>query len=86
MQFAYDINYGVAKYKAKHIGHDIAKILKMMTRNMTVGVEGIHLVGHGLGAHIVGFTGKKLFGKIPRITGNCIYFVLLYYMLLFYRH
>ena len=36
----------------------------------------MHLVGHSLGAHVVGFLGKKIqelgYGKVPRITGKII--------------
>lgn len=68
-QFSYDIMYASAKINAKYIGDDIANVLKMLTDNMSVGSENIHLIGHGLGAHIVGHTGNELNGEISRITG-----------------
>ncbi|XP_015373142.1 PREDICTED: pancreatic lipase-related protein 2-like isoform X2 [Diuraphis noxia] len=68
MQFSFDILYESAKINSKYIGYDIANVLKILTNNMSVGSENIHLIGHGLGAHIVGYTGKKLSGKISRIT------------------
>ncbi|XP_022170469.1 pancreatic lipase-related protein 2-like [Myzus persicae] len=68
-QYATDLSYSVARARAKHIAHDIAKILKRITYNMTVGVETMHLIGHSMGAHIVGFVGKELPDQIPRITG-----------------
>lgn len=38
---------------------------------MTVGVHGLHLIGHSMGAHITGFVGKILIDPaIPRITGK----------------
>ena len=36
------------------------------------GIGNLHLVGHSLGAHVVGFAGKKaqeLGHMVPRITG-----------------
>ncbi|CAI6364846.1 unnamed protein product [Macrosiphum euphorbiae] len=69
MQFSFDIMYASAKINAKYIGYDIAKVLNILSKDTSVGSENIHLIGHGLGAHIVGYTGKKLSGKISRITG-----------------
>ena len=70
MQLSFDLMYVSAKINVKYIGYDIAKVLKILTNNMKVGSENIHLIGHGMGAHIVGYTGKKLNGQIPRITGT----------------
>lgn len=72
-QYSMDVSYQIAKVRAKHVGKDIAKVLRRITHNMTVGVENLHLIGHSMGAHIVGFTGKILTNQIPRITGNTIY-------------
>ncbi|KAL5241647.1 hypothetical protein ACI65C_009057 [Semiaphis heraclei] len=69
MQFSFDIMYESAKLNAKYIGNDIANVLEILTNKMSVGFENIHLIGHGLGAHIVGYTGKQLSGKMSRITG-----------------
>jgi len=68
-QLTYDLFYASAKINVKYIGYDIAKVLTILTNNMKVGSENIHLIGHGMGAHVVGYTGKKLNGQIPRITG-----------------
>lgn len=71
-QYSTDLTYAVAKIRAKYIGYDIAKVLRKITYDMTQGVENIHLIGHSMGAHIVGFTGKNLTNQIPRITGSMV--------------
>ncbi|XP_060837207.1 lipase member H-A-like [Rhopalosiphum padi] len=68
-QYSTDLSYSVARARAKHIAHDIAKVLTRVTNNLTEGVENMHLIGHSMGAHIVGFVGKNLVDTIPRITG-----------------
>lgn len=74
-QYSTDLTYAVAKARAKHIGYDIAKVLRKITHNMTQAVEHIHLIGHSMGAHIVGFTGKNLTKQVPRITGFLVIFI-----------
>lgn len=69
-EYSTSVSYNTAKQRAKYIGKDIAKVLKKITNNMTKEVEKIHLIGHSMGAHIVGFTGRILTNRIPRITGN----------------
>ncbi|VVC41779.1 Triacylglycerol lipase family,Lipase/vitellogenin,Lipase, N-terminal,Alpha/Beta [Cinara cedri] len=68
-EYAADMTYATAKIRAKHIAKDIAKVLTRITYNMTEAVDSIHLIGHSMGAHIVGFVGKILTNQIPRITG-----------------
>lgn len=75
-QYSTDLSYAMATLRAKRIGKDVSKFLKRITDDLTEGVENIHLIGHSLGAHIVGFTGKKLAGWIPRITGISFYTVI----------
>jgi hypothetical protein len=69
-QYSTDLSYAIAKARAKHIGKDIARVVSRITKNMTEGTADMHLIGHSLGAHIVGFTGKILTNLVPRITGN----------------
>lgn len=69
-QYSTDLTYAGAKLRAKPIGKDIAKVLNKITYNMTEGTRDLHLIGHSMGAHIVGFTGKILINQVPRITGN----------------
>ncbi|XP_025413213.1 pancreatic lipase-related protein 2-like isoform X2 [Sipha flava] len=68
-QYSTDLSYAIAKARAKHIGKDIARVVSRITKNMTEGTADMHLIGHSLGAHIVGFTGKILTNLVPRITG-----------------
>lgn len=77
-QYSTDLSYAGAKLRAKHIAKDIAMVLNKITYNMTRGVDGLHLIGHSMGAHIVGFTGKILTDQIPRITGTGDAFIYIY--------
>lgn len=64
------MTYAAAKTKAKLIAKDIAEVLDRITYNMTKGADMVHLIGHSMGAHIVGFVGKIMINQIPRITGD----------------
>jgi len=71
--FVIDVNYASAVLRVKPIGNDLAEIIEKLTKNTKDGIKKFHLVGHSLGAHIVGFAGKKFNGQIPRITGESSY-------------
>eukprot|EP00088_Acartia_fossae_P063703 TRINITY_DN7785_c0_g1_i5.p1 TRINITY_DN7785_c0_g1~~TRINITY_DN7785_c0_g1_i5.p1 ORF type:complete len:358 (-),score=46.80 TRINITY_DN7785_c0_g1_i5:28-1080(-) len=62
--------FGAAK-RTKFVGDHAASLIRAIADNG--GMRNVHLVGHSLGAHVVGFIGKKIqelgYGKLPRITG-----------------
>lgn len=64
----------VGKYTANFIDYLVTRGLKL---------DKLHLIGHSLGSHMAGFTGQYVkSGKVARITGDYVCFVLF----LFYFH
>ena len=47
----------------------LADFLTVLSTTANISLNSIHLIGHSLGSHISGYTGKFLNGKIGRITG-----------------
>jgi len=43
-----------------------------MTENTSQSNDDIHIIGFSMGAHIAGYAGKRLGGKLHRITGMYI--------------
>lgn len=66
-----DTLYTWSAFNTEAIGKKIGEALVILIR--TYPIENIHLIGHSLGAHIVGYAGKEFYEKtgklIPRITG-----------------
>lgn len=64
--------YSWSALNTDDIGNAIATSLKHLVESYPV--ENIHLIGHSLGAHIVGSAGRNFNYKtdklIPRITGK----------------
>jgi len=64
-------DYPGAVVRTRFVGDYAAKLLQLLAENG--GVQNVQLIGHSLGAHVVGFMGKRFqemgYGKIPRITG-----------------
>ena len=68
---AIDTLYTWSAFNTEEIGRQVALALEKLIEK--VPVENIHLIGHSLGAHIVGYAGRyfnEITGQtIPRITG-----------------
>ncbi|CAG2117119.1 unnamed protein product, partial [Medioppia subpectinata] len=47
----------------------VTKLITELQSKSGLDLNKVHIVGHSLGAHIAGFTGKAFNGKIGRITG-----------------
>lgn len=54
---------------ASFLSHQIAALVNATNSSSDVLSEKYHLIGHSLGAHIAGYTGKHFNGSIAHITG-----------------
>ncbi|XP_066981725.1 lipase member H-like isoform X1 [Macrobrachium rosenbergii] len=66
---SYTASYFVIQKRVPDVGDDISKLLIYLRDATGLSTDRIHLIGHSLGAHIVGFTGKIMNGSLSRITG-----------------
>jgi len=64
------ICYDVASQSTRLVGQKTAKFIEYLVKHGYTTLDKVHVLGHSLGAHCAGFTGKFLtIGKLPRITG-----------------
>ncbi|XP_042216499.1 pancreatic triacylglycerol lipase-like [Homarus americanus] len=66
---AMTIGYYAIQSKVPGVGEDISKLLLFLERAAGLSPDLVHIIGHSLGAHAAGFTGKHLNGTLSRITG-----------------
>ncbi|XP_061175612.1 uncharacterized protein LOC133184539 [Saccostrea echinata] len=61
-------NYNQAASNTRMVGTQLRLIVDMLVRAGGK-VSDMHLIGHSLGAHTAGYTGRLLHGRVGRITG-----------------
>jgi pimeloyl-ACP methyl ester carboxylesterase len=61
--------YTQATANTQIVGAEIARLIKTLVNDKGESYAKFHLIGHSLGAHISGYAGRYLQGKIGRITG-----------------
>lgn len=53
----------------RQVGEYVATFLEFLGSETQISFDSIHILGHSLGAHIAGYVGNRLSGKLGRITG-----------------
>ncbi|CAB3258097.1 unnamed protein product [Arctia plantaginis] len=61
-------NYATVLSNMPLSGAGIARFITWLTRASGAGLSRYHLVGHGVGGHLVGVVGRNLGGRVPYIT------------------
>ncbi|KAG8232976.1 hypothetical protein J437_LFUL012623 [Ladona fulva] len=63
------VNYNLAKRRTKVVGSYTAKLIDFLVNEGKMKLADVHLIGHSLGAHVMGLAGKNVqSGKVSRIT------------------
>lgn len=63
--------YDVSRTLTSQVAHRVSEILERFITENDIDRGLVHLIGHSLGAHTVGYAGMYTTnGRIPRITGN----------------
>lgn len=68
---SYSVNYMYpsAADKTKDAGRKVAQFLDLLHNRFNISGDQMHLIGHSLGAHVMGVAGFESKVKIGRITG-----------------
>ncbi|XP_016067602.1 PREDICTED: pancreatic lipase-related protein 2 [Miniopterus natalensis] len=62
-------DYTQAVHNLRVVGAEIAFLIQGLSTEMGYSLENVHLIGHSLGAHTAGEAGRRLGGRVGRITG-----------------
>lgn len=69
---AANVNYISASYNVAEVGHHLTMFLNFLIRE-GISVNDVHMIGHSLGAHVVGIAGAFVEnGPIHTITGKLL--------------
>lgn len=63
-------SYSVAAGAVPSVGTYLGDLINNLVTAGVVNLETLHLVGFDLGAHVVGFAGRRVNGTVARITGK----------------
>ncbi|CAG2108424.1 unnamed protein product [Medioppia subpectinata] len=63
------LSYEQTKANIPTVAQAITKLITELQSNSGLDLDKVHIVGHSLGAHIAGLTGKAFNGRIGRISG-----------------
>ncbi|XP_007469662.1 PREDICTED: pancreatic lipase-related protein 2 isoform X2 [Lipotes vexillifer] len=61
--------YTQAVHNTRVVGAQIAYLIQGLSTQLGYGPENVHLIGHSLGAHTAAEAGRRLGGRVGRITG-----------------
>ncbi|XP_034827084.1 lipase member I-like [Maniola hyperantus] len=62
-------SYSTAVGAVPSVATALAQVIEQLVLQSAITLDTLHLIGFDLGAHVVGFTGRALDGKVARITG-----------------
>lgn len=65
--------YPWSAFSTRYVGKKTAKLLDSIARTYQVDGKVMHLMGHSLGSHVMGYTALFSNQRIHRITGRCTY-------------
>lgn len=57
-------------FSTRYVGKQVAKLLAAIKNTYNVGGESVHLIGHSLGAQVMGYAGMYSKNQVRRITGK----------------
>lgn len=67
---ARSVDYASSTYAVAGVGKKVALLVDFLVKNYGLNLDTLEIIGHSLGAHVAGFTGKNIkTGKVHTIVG-----------------
>ncbi|XP_017070912.1 lipase member H-A isoform X1 [Drosophila eugracilis] len=64
-----NLDYPTSRLAVKKVARVLSKLLEDFLQRHGVSLDGVHVIGHSLGAHIAGLIGRYFNGTLGRVTG-----------------